>query len=249
MVAPLALRPLSDLLALCYHALSPGWPAALSTTPERFAEQLHDLRRRGYEGVRLSDLATRPPSGKAVAITFDDGYRSVDTLARPILDEVGWPATLYVPTDWIGRDEPMTWPGIDDWLGGPHEQELLPLGWDDVRRLRDSGWEIGSHTCSHPRLTEIGDEELARELVTSREICERELGACESIAYPYGDVDQRVVAAAAVAGYRTGAALPVRPHAARPLEWPRTGVYNVDDLRRFRLKASRLVRFVRQRRG
>jgi peptidoglycan/xylan/chitin deacetylase (PgdA/CDA1 family) len=199
--------------------------------------------------VRFSDLVTGARDGRKVAVTFDDAYRSVDTLARPILDDLGWPATLYAPTDWVGRDEPMTWPGIDEWLGGRHEDELRPLAWDDLRRLRDGGWEIGSHTCSHPHLTQVGDDDLAHELVASRELCVRELGVCDSIAYPYGDVDQRVVAAAAVAGYRTAAALPERPHPARTLEWPRVGVYNVDDLRRFRLKVSRLVRFARQRRG
>jgi peptidoglycan/xylan/chitin deacetylase (PgdA/CDA1 family) len=143
----------------------------------------------------------------------------------------------------------MTWPGIDEWLGGPHEHELHPLGWDELRALRDAGWEIGSHTCSHPHLTQVGDEELARELVTSRETVERELGSCTSIAYPYGDVDARVVAATSVAGYATGAALPAVPHDARPLEWPRVGVYNVDDDRRFRIKASPLVRRLRRTLG
>ncbi len=183
---------------------------------------------------------------KAVAVTFDDAYRSVGTLAKPILDGLGWPATVFVPSDWPSRGAPMTWPGIDEWLGGPHEDELLPHDWDELRALRDAGWEIGSHTCSHPKLTTIDDAALARELRDSREACARELGACDSIAYPYGDVDARVVAATGAAGYRTGAALPARPHASQPLEWPRVGVYQADDLRRFRVKTSPAVRGARR---
>ena len=182
---------------------------------------------------------------KAVAVTFDDAYRSVDTLARPVLDELGWPATIYAPTDWAGREEPMTWPGIDEWLGGPHERELLPLDWDELRELRDAGWEVGSHTCSHPHLTALGDADLERELAASREVCVRELGSCPSIAYPYGDVDDRVVAATAAAGYTTGAALPDVPHRPQPLRWPRVGVYQADDLRRFRVKSARAMRAAR----
>jgi peptidoglycan/xylan/chitin deacetylase (PgdA/CDA1 family) len=98
----------------------------------------------------------------------------------------------------------------------------------------------------HPHLTELGDRELARELCASQEACEHHTGTpCVSIAYPYGDVDARVTAAAARAGYLHGAALPVRWHRPRPLEWPRVGVYHGDSQRRFALKASRTVRAVR----
>lgn len=85
---------------------------------------------------------------------------------------------------------------------------MLPLSWDELRELQAAGWEIGSHTCSHPHLTTLADGDLRYELVTARKVCEHELGEeCLSIAYPYGDDDERVIAAAAAAGYRTGAAL------------------------------------------
>ena len=59
-----------------------------------------------------------PHGGKTVVVTFDDAYLSVLELARPILDRLGLPATVFVPTDWPARDEPMRWPGIDQWMGG-----------------------------------------------------------------------------------------------------------------------------------
>ena len=233
------------MLVLCYHALSPAWPAVLSTTPTLFADQLGLLARRGYQGVTFGQAVAGDVPRRAVAVTFDDAYRSVGTLARPLLDEHGWPATVFVPTDFAGRGEPMAWPGIDHWLGGPHEQELVPLDWSELRELRDAGWEGGSHTCRHPRLTTLDDDALERELAGSRAACARELGACDSIAYPYGDVDERVVSATRSAGYRRAAALPARPHAPRELEWPRVGVFHADDLRRFRLKTSGAVRALR----
>jgi peptidoglycan/xylan/chitin deacetylase (PgdA/CDA1 family) len=236
----------SDVLVLCYHALSERWPAALSTTPERFEAQLELLLRRGYRPATFERAVLDPPARRTMAVTFDDAYRSVLELARPIMDRLGVPGTVFAPTDWVGREVPMTWDGIDQWLGGPHEQELLCLGWPELRELADAGWEVGSHTCSHPRLTTVDDEHLAAELRDSRAGCEEGMGRpCRSIAYPYGDVDARVVEATRSAGYELAAALPKRHGSRDPLDWPRVGVYNVDDLRRFRLKVSPLVRRLR----
>jgi peptidoglycan/xylan/chitin deacetylase (PgdA/CDA1 family) len=235
-----------DVLVLCYHALSERWPAALSTTPERFEAQLELLLRRGYRPVTFERAVLDPPGNRTMAVTFDDAYRSVLELARPIMDRLGVPGSVFAPTDWVGREKPMTWDGIDQWLGGPHEQELLCLGWPELRELADAGWEVGSHTCSHPRLTTVDDARLAAELRDSRAACEQGMGRpCPSIAYPYGDVDARVIEAARAAGYEVAAALPKRHGSRDPLDWPRVGVYHVDDLRRFRLKVSPLVRRLR----
>ena len=118
--------------------------------------------------------------------------------------------------------------------------------WDELSELANAGWEVGSHTRTHPHLPELDDEELRSELSESRAECEDELGLpCDTLAYPYGDVDERVVTAARAAGYRHAAALPGRWHGPRPLEWPRVGVYHSDAPWRFRLKASPLGRRLR----
>jgi peptidoglycan/xylan/chitin deacetylase (PgdA/CDA1 family) len=237
----------SDVLVLCYHALSPDWPAALSTTPERFEEQLRWLVGRGYRGATFEQVVTSPPAARTVAVTFDDGYRSVLELALPIMRRLGLPGSIYVPTNYAGQAGPMAWDGIDQWIGGPHEQELHPLGWDELGTLAAEGWEVGSHTRSHPRLTQLGDADLADELEGSKAACERGMGrACRTIAYPYGDVDGRVVAAARRAGYEAAASLPKgRFTRGEPLDWPRVGVYNADDLRRFKLKSAIPLRRLR----
>lgn len=226
-------------LCLCYHAVSPGWPAALSVTPEALREQLGLLVRRGYRGVTFTDLTRSQPRDRVVSVTFDDAYRSVHALAAPILRELGLPGTVFVPTAFAGSPEPMSWPGIDQWAGTEHEDELVPASWEELGSLARAGWEVGSHTRSHPRLTELGEDELELELAGSRHDVEERLGGrCTSLAYPYGDHDERVVRAAGRAGYEAAGTLPKRFHAARPLRWPRIGVYHVDDARRFRLKVS-----------
>ncbi len=228
-------------IALCYHAVSDSWPAQLSITPERLRSQLAILVGRGYSGCTFASLVERP-ADRLFAATFDDAFISVYELARPILDEFAIPGTLFVPTDYPDSDRPMSWPGIDRWLGGPHEHELAPMSWAQIDELAVSGWEIGSHSASHPRLTEIGDSELARELADSRSRCAEMLNRpCESLAYPYGDVDPRVVAAAGAAGYRRGAALPGAAGTAEKLEWPRVGVYHKDSGLRFKAKLSPAV--------
>ncbi|HEU4973478.1 MAG TPA: polysaccharide deacetylase family protein [Baekduia sp.] len=237
---------MSDLLVLCYHAVSPTWPAALSVTPEALDRQVGGLVRRGYRGARFSDAVAGRWSGRTLVVTFDDNYRSVLELAKPILDRHGVPATLFVPTDWVGDPRPMRWPGIDRWLGTPHEQEMHALGWDELRGLAADGWEIGSHTCSHPRLPEVDDAALRRELVASKQRVEDELGApCTSIAYPYGAFDERVERATGEAGYAAAGTIPRHLPEPRPLAWPRAPIFHGDGPLRARLKTSKAVRRVR----
>jgi peptidoglycan/xylan/chitin deacetylase (PgdA/CDA1 family) len=230
---------MSHSIVLCYHALSPTWDADLSTTPERFERQLELLVSRGYRGVTFTEAVDPPKRGRTLAVTFDDAYRSVLELGLPILERMGLPATVFAPTDFIGSERPMEWPGIDRWLGGPHERELIPMSWADLRTLSDVGWEIGSHTCSHPHLTQIADPALFDQLTRSKAVCEENMGKpCTSLAYPYGDHDTRVATATESAGYLAAATLPSRQHERAALKWPRVGIYHVDDGMRFRLKVS-----------
>jgi peptidoglycan/xylan/chitin deacetylase (PgdA/CDA1 family) len=229
-----------DVLVLCYHAVSDHWPSPLAVTPDQLERQLRLLVRRGYRGSTFERAVTAPPAGRALAVTFDDGYRSVLTHARPVLERLGLPGTVFVPTDLIGGQDPLSWPGIDHWIGGPHEDELIGMSWDELGSLYEAGWEIGSHTCSHPRLSRLDDVELQRELRDSRRVCEDRLGACRTLALPYGDGDARVLPAATDAGYSAVAGLPSR-RASSP-GWPRVGVYAADRPVRFRLKVSKPVR-------
>ena len=236
-----------DVLVLCYHALSPTWDAALSTTPARFERHIELLHARGYRGATFTDAVLGRVGGRVVAVTFDDAYRSVIERALPILDALSMPATVFAPTNFIGAETPLSWAGVDRWLGGEHVRELTPMSWEELASLADGGWEIGSHTCSHPRLTKLDDRALADELERSKADCERGTQTkCTSLAYPYGDVDRRVVAACVRAGYCAAAALPERSLGpSSPMEWPRIGIYQLDDGLRYRMKVSPAVRRVR----
>jgi peptidoglycan/xylan/chitin deacetylase (PgdA/CDA1 family) len=236
----------TDVLVLCYHAVSPTWPAPLSVTPDRLERQLTALVKRGYVGATFDRAVHDPPAERTLAVTFDDAFESVLTLGAPILERLGLPATVFVPTAHPGTGEPMVWPGIDEWLEGPHREELMPLTWGRLRELAERGWEIGSHTRTHPHLTTLGDDELRAELTASKGECEVNLGLpCRTIAYPYGDQDARVRAAAHAAGYEAAAALGRSLVEGDRMAWPRVGIYYADDDRRYALKTSRAIRKVR----
>jgi peptidoglycan/xylan/chitin deacetylase (PgdA/CDA1 family) len=226
------------MIVLCYHAVSPDWPSPLAVSAAALERQVRLLLDRGGRSATLAELiAGRNP--RSFAITFDDAYASVAERAFPVLDRLGVRATVFATTAHPDSGRPLSWPGIEEWLGTEWEPELRPSSWDQLRDLAAAGWEVGSHTRTHERLTTLADDALAAELRLSREDCERELGAaCTSIAYPYGATDERVGAAAAAAGYRFGAALD--GEVARdpdPMRWPRLGVYPADGDLRFRAKA------------
>ncbi|MBS1868212.1 MAG: polysaccharide deacetylase family protein [Actinobacteria bacterium] len=236
-----------DVLVLCYHGVSDTWPSQLAVAPETLEEQVARLLARGYRPATFREAVLDPPAPRTLAVTFDDACRSVHELALPVLRSLGVPGCVYAPTSWIGRTEPMRWAGIEEWHGGPHERELLPMSWEQLGEVAEEGWEVGSHTCTHPHLTQLDDATLAEELRASRELCAARLGrACDTIAYPYGDVDGRVVAATAAAGYAAaGSIASKRPPA--PLDWPRVGIWRADARWRAELKTAPLVRRLRAR--
>ncbi|CAA9503015.1 MAG: hypothetical protein AVDCRST_MAG85-1883 [uncultured Solirubrobacteraceae bacterium] len=230
---------MAHVLVLCYHAVSSTWDSELAVTPSQLEWQVSRLLRLGYRPATYHQAVTAPPARYTLSVTFDDGYRSMREQAYPVLSRLGVPATVFVPTDYVGQDSPMSWDGIENWLGTPDEHELCPMDWDDLRWLTWRGWEIGSHTMSHPYLPSVEQPDLDRELVESKARLAEELGRpCRSIAYPYGGVIEQVAEATEAAGYETAAALwhPVRDH--DRFTWPRVAIYRDDTPWRFAAKAA-----------
>lgn len=232
---------MADTLILGYHAVSEHWSSDISVTPAELERQLKYLIRRGYRGTRFDEAVIDAPAAKTLVVTFDDAYRSVLELALPILDKLDLPGTVFVPTQFATGDLLASWSGVNEYLDGPDARELAVMSWEELGRLSSLGWEIGSHTRSHPRLTQLDDQELLEELAGSRDDCERNLGfPCNSVAFPYGDTNARVVSATNTAGYRAAAGLPHfrALHKPSALNWPRIGIFYGDNQMRFRLKVS-----------
>ena len=173
-------------LVLCYHAVSPSWEHRLAIQPDLLLRQVRALSR--FRQVRL---------------TFDDAFRSAATVF-PDLQRLGVPVQIFVCTRYALVGAPLTIPE----LAGDDPEQLATMNWDELREHAARGIAIGSHAVSHPHLTTLSEDELRRELNESKEEIEDRLGRpCQDLAYPYGEHDGRVRAAARAAGYGRAYAL------------------------------------------
>lgn len=241
-------RPPRKILVLGYHGVSRDWDDPLTVTPSALAEGVKALLARGWRGTTFTDAVCGDGTDRALAVTFDDAYRSVIEQAYPVLRSLGVPGTVFVPTAFADRADLLTYGTLARWVDTPWQEELRCMGWDELRELHSAGWEIGSHTETHPRLGRLGDDELVRELQGSKRRCEEEIGVpCTSFAYPYSDLTPRVVDAVGNAGYTIAATVAiVFPRAAkRDYVWPRVGVYRPDSTRRLVVKSLPWVRTAR----
>ena len=192
------------LPVLMYHRVAPTGAAALAqyrVTPDQFAEQLAYLRDAGYYSITIEEWHAamrehQPLPGRAVMLTFDDGYLDFKTYAWPFLKKFAYSATVFLVAGEVG--------GINRWDLSFGEEVPL-MGWDEIRDLAAQGIKFGSHTVSHPNLAKISPTEVVREAIRARMILERELGRpVHSIAYPHGGEDQVVRHLIGGCGYRYG---------------------------------------------
>jgi peptidoglycan/xylan/chitin deacetylase (PgdA/CDA1 family) len=175
---------------LTFHALNES-ASPLSVPPRVFARGLEHLHERGWRTVSLGEIATRlearkPLPERALAITFDDGFRSVSDEALPVLRALGYSATVFLAVGADDRAETML----------PMDDRPM-LTWSQARELRDAGWEIGAHSRTHPDLTRLPDERIESEMRGSQVVIEDRLGArVSAFAYPFGRHDRRTRAIA-----------------------------------------------------
>jgi peptidoglycan/xylan/chitin deacetylase (PgdA/CDA1 family) len=220
-------------LVLCYHATSETWEHSLSIPPAMVARQLSWLLRL-YRPASLADVLAGARG--SVHVTFDDAFRSI-TGVVPTLRELGMPATVFACSEYADDGKPLAVPELAD-EARAHPAELATMAWDDLRELAEAGIEVGSHTVTHAHLVDLPDTELERELRESRVRIEDELGApCRYLAYPFGESDRRVRAAATAAGYR--AAFALRADRRRDtFAFPRLGLWRHDRIRRGMAKVA-----------
>jgi len=220
---------------LMYHQVSPSGPGAFAryrVTPGAFEEQLRYLREAGFRGIGLEEWRRalerwEPVSGRAVLLTFDDGYRDFAQEAWPLLERYGFSALVFLVADRVG--------GTNAWDEAYGEPAPL-MGWDEIRRLRDSGVEFGSHSASHPFLTSLSPVEVVREAARSRGELTRGLGGpVTAFAYPHGAEDPAIHHLVGACGYLYGLSCRPGPASFRDplLALPRIEVTGSDTLADF----------------
>lgn len=225
---------------LCYHRFGTS-NSKMVISAARFAAQLEWLSRNGYRVIPLADLqdflaGRRALPQKSVVITIDDGYESVFKLAYPLLKQYGFPATVFVYTDFLGAGDALRWPQI---------QEMAGSGLIDIQ----------SHTKSHRNLIERNSAEtderyrinLNAEMQVPKDILQRRLEGhrVKAIAYPYGDANAVVMDAATRSGFELGATVVPggNPFYAQPLLLRRTMIFGDLEIEGFKgkLQVSRAL--------
>ncbi|MGQ0539525.1 MAG: polysaccharide deacetylase family protein [Gemmatimonadaceae bacterium] len=176
---------------LTYHSIDDsGSPISIDAAV--FRRQMEFLARGRPRVVPLADIVALDASADAVALTFDDGFANFAAAALPLLVDCGFPATVFVVTDHVGA--------LNDWSGAASGAGIpsLPLmSWDALGALAVRGIEVGAHTRRHPYLTSVSAAAVADEVEGAALRITAELGRRPtSFAYPYGDLDDIVVAAA-----------------------------------------------------
>jgi len=196
----------SGVPVLCYHKLGPLPPGvkmpSLYVSAELFAWQLRQLSDAGFSSAPLGDLQpSEVAASPRVAITFDDGSRTLMRHALPVLQETGFRAIVYLVAGALG--------GTNHWDVSAFGEAVDPLM--DEAEVRDwlaAGHSIGAHTITHPRLTRIPAAQARSEIADSRRRLEDRFGvAIEHFCYPYGKWSKSVRALVEDAGYRTAVTL------------------------------------------
>jgi len=214
---------------LCYHNLGQQSKGRLLLGASQFEQQMRYLKAQGYRVISLSDFIEwmqlkRQIPKRAVVLTFDDGYRAFREYAYPVLKELGFTATLFVYTDYVGAGRNA-------------------LSWDELKALNAEGFDVQAHSKTHADLRRIAGETDAQfsarmqsELGDPLKLFQRNLGrSSQYLAYPYGRVDDDVQAKAKDYGYI--AAFTVRrqgsPAFVQPLRVNRSQIYSEMSLEDF----------------
>jgi len=205
-----------------------------ATSPEVFAAHMAFLKGNGYCVVGLNELAgifSNPErcTEKYVVITFDDGLADFRAAALPVLNRQGFSATVFLPAGLMGRQ-----------VNGQ-----ACTTWDQVRESAAKGIAFGSHSLTHPKLTELDASGLEHEIRHSKEKIESELGqGIDSFSYPYAFPEQdagflkRCEELLVKSGYRSGVTTIIGAAAAKDNRYflKRLPVNAHDDIRFFKAK-------------
>jgi peptidoglycan/xylan/chitin deacetylase (PgdA/CDA1 family) len=222
---------------LVYHSIADDGPRELAkfrTSTATFSKQMRLLREWGYRSISLEEWAHRIATrryiaGKAVIITFDDGYRDFLANAWPVLKLENFRATIFAVASKVG--------GFADWSG--HSQQTPLMDWEELRGVQAEGNVVASHCNAHRDLTRLSSDAIAVDCMAARAAFRQELQKeALVLAYPWGKSDAKTWHAVAAGGYL--AAVGISPRLSgfsdNLFDLPRIEIFGDDDLDTFARK-------------
>ena len=254
------------VLILMYHRVIPRGldqpfvQPGMFVTPQTFERHLRFLGAH-FQFLSFSELLNKWEQGswdggvRYCTLTFDDGWLDNYRYAYPLLRAYGVPATIFLPTDFIGTDR-WLWSDelvrllhhhgfrgtTDQWDSLIEQAKSLPedvrerflrissetageprarrfISWDEAREMSRYSITFGAHSCSHAILTRVSPARLDRELRRPLDVlAEQQVSYAPVLAYPNGDHDAAVVAAASAAGYKAAVTTNPGLEPARPVD-------------------------------
>lgn len=203
-------RQLAELQSAGFSTPKFGTIAGTSTSCEHekpVAVSMDNLLESGGESTRaMATTLTRPPAvtlarqpanaGRSVYLSFDDGFRDVFETALPLLRQSRRHSILYLVSKLLGK--------TNEWqlMAGDVPEPLMDVS--QVREWLATGQDIGSHTQTHPRLTQLSLAAAGEEITASKKSLEDRFGIpVEHFCYPYGDWNKAIRDLVIEAGYKT----------------------------------------------
>lgn len=190
---------------LLYHSVSDdvGYRfRPFSLRPNDFKAHMDYLSGNGYRVLNMEQFVNQRANlpEKTVVITFDDGFRDFYDYALPILADYRMPATIYVPTAFVGK--------TSQWLADMSEGSRPIMSWNDLKDAASSGIEIGAHTLTHPQLDVIPLQQAQTEISLSKFVIEENLQhKVNSFAYPYGYHTSQLIEYVRLLGFTSACAV------------------------------------------
>lgn len=181
---------------LCYHKIAAPPPHArikgLYLDPSLFRQQIQELAAEGFSFVSPAEQ----DQARAIAITFDDGFRNNLEAALPVMQEAGCRAINFLVADRIGK--------TSDWEAREGGEADPLMDESQVREWLAAGNWIGAHTCTHPRLSQLSRAQAKEEIQASKKKLEDKFGLrIDHFAYPFGDYNQETIELVQEAGFQT----------------------------------------------
>jgi peptidoglycan/xylan/chitin deacetylase (PgdA/CDA1 family) len=200
-----SLGPFRELFAtghalLTYHHVGPRPRGVrlkgLYVSSKLFAQQIAELKAEGHETHAFGTLRSRQSRPKRIFLTFDDGFADVLEHALPILRQHRFRSIQFLVADLLGK--------TSEWQTSSGELSGVLMDKAQVKEWLGAGQEIGSHTSTHPRLTQLSLTQAREEISGSKKKLEDTFGiSVDHFCYPYGDWNPAVRDIVAEVGYKT----------------------------------------------